>query len=192
MKTALYAAVVLVVTVFAANHLALEDPDPKEKHAGSGSAGAAARPAGAHAAARGGEHSMMLPDQLQWRDSPALKAPAKVAILEGDPTKEGYFAMRVKLPDGYRIPPHFHPCYERVTVISGTFNLGAGEKFDKSAAKALPAGSYWSMEPGMRHFAWTSGETVLQVTTIGPWGITYVNPSDDPRRGSGEAARAKE
>jgi quercetin dioxygenase-like cupin family protein len=122
-----------------------------------------------------------LPDQIQWQDSPALPAGAKVAILEGDPTKDGYFAMRAKLPDGYRIPPHWHPGYERVTVLSGTFHLGRGEKFDKSAADALPAGTYTSMEPGMRHFAWAEGETVLQINTLGPWGITYVNPADDPR-----------
>ena len=128
------------------------------------------------------EHRMLLPDQLEWKDSPALPAGAKVAVLEGDPTKEGYFAMRVRLPDGFRIPPHWHPCYERVTVISGTFHLGAGEKFDKNSARALPAGSYWSMRPGMRHFAWAEGETVVQVTTTGPWGITYVNPDDDPRK----------
>ena len=137
----------------------------------------AADPPAAHAPG----HGVTLPDQVKWQDSPALPAGAKVAVLEGDPTKEGYFAMRVRLPDGFRIPPHWHPCHERVTVLSGTFHLGTGEKFDKSAARALPPGSYTSMEPGMRHFAWAQGETVLQITTVGPWGITYVNPADDPR-----------
>lgn len=127
-------------------------------------------------------HSVTLPDDVKWEDSPALPPGAKVAILEGDPTKEGYFAMRARLPDGYRIPPHFHPGHERVTVLSGTFHLGQGDKFDKSATKALPAGSYSTMEPGMHHFAWASGDTVLQINTLGPWGITYVNPADDPRQ----------
>ena len=123
----------------------------------------------------------MMPDELKWEDSKALPPGAKVAILEGDPQKEGFFAMRAKLPAGYKIPPHYHPCPERVTVLSGTFHLGAGEKFDDKAGKTLPAGSYTSMPPGMRHYAWTEGETVLQISTIGPWGITYVNPADDPR-----------
>jgi quercetin dioxygenase-like cupin family protein len=76
-------------------------------------------------------------------------------VLEGDPKKEGFFTMRAKLPAGYQIPAHYHPCPERVTVLSGTFN---------------------------RRYAWTEGETVLQIGTIGPWGITYVNPTDDPRK----------
>ena len=137
----------------------------------------------AGAASAGSTHgTITLPDRIEWKDSPALPPGAKVAVLEGDPTKEGFFAMRVRLPDGFKIPPHSHPCYERVTVLSGTFNLGRGEKFDPSATQALPAGSYWSMEPGMRHFAWARGETVVQVATMGPWGVTYVNPADDPRR----------
>jgi quercetin dioxygenase-like cupin family protein len=147
---------------------------PEESPAGVRGAAAAPRP--------GSEHGITLPDNIEWKDAPALGPGAKVAVLEGDPTKEGYFAMRVKLPDGFRIAPHSHPCYERVTVISGTFNLGAGEKFDQGATQALPTGAYWSMEPGMRHFAWAKGETVVQVTTMGPWGINYVNPADDPRR----------
>ena len=126
--------------------------------------------------------SIKLLDRIEWKDSPALPRGAKVAVLEGDPTKAGYFNMRVKLPDGYRIPPHWHPCHERVTVLSGTFCLGPGETFDPAKAQALPPGTYWSMEPGMRHFAFAKGETVVQVTTVGPWGINYVNPSDDPRR----------
>lgn len=90
--------------------------------------------------------------------------------------------MRLKLPSGYRIPPHTHPNVERVTVISGTFNLGMSGTFDQAAAHALPAGSYTFMQPGMKHFAWADGETVVQITTIGPWKINYVNPADDPRR----------
>ncbi|HEV8608358.1 MAG TPA: cupin domain-containing protein [Tepidisphaeraceae bacterium] len=147
----------------------------------------AAPEGGEHAKASGApaamQHEIIRPEQIQWKDAPpSLPAGAKVAILEGDPAKEGYFAMRVMLPDGYRIPPHFHPGVERVTVISGTFHLGQGEKFDRAAAQALPAGTYSFMQPGMRHFAWAEGPTVLQISTLGPWGITYVNPSDDPRQ----------
>lgn len=130
------------------------------------------------------EHGSFRPEQVEWKDGPpSLPAGAKFAVLEGDPAKEGYFAMRAKLPDGYRVPPHWHPGVERVTVLSGTFHLGMGETFDPTAAhQTLPAGSYVFMPPGMRHFAWTSGETVIQITTNGPWGINYVRPEDDPRR----------
>jgi quercetin dioxygenase-like cupin family protein len=129
------------------------------------------------------DQAMFRPEQVPWKDGPAsLPAGAKVAILEGDPAKAGYFAMRLKFPDGYRVPPHWHPNVERVTIISGTLHLGMGDSFDQGAAHTLPAGSYGFMPPGMRHFAWTEGETVLQLATVGPWEINYVNPSDDPRR----------
>jgi anti-sigma factor ChrR (cupin superfamily) len=135
------------------------------------------------AAAGAAHHVVALPDQVEWKDGPPSLPPGcKFAVLEGDPAKPGFFCMRARMSDGYRIPPHFHPGIERITVISGTFDLGSGDKFDKSVARALPAGSYSSMQPGMKHFGWADGETVIQVTTEGPWGITYVNPSDDPRR----------
>ena len=186
MKPVLYAAaVVLLVIATARTQFAREEPAGTNQRAGGKAAAPpadGAQPAAAHASAADARHGITLPDQVQWRDTPGLPPGAKVALLEGDPTKEGYFAMRVRLPDGFRIPPHFHPCHERVTVLSGTFHLGTGDSFDKSAARALPAGSYLSMEPGMHHFAWASGETIVQVTTVGPWGITYVNPADDPRK----------
>ena len=119
---------------------------------------------------------------VTWKDGPAsLPAGAKFAVLEGDPAKEGPFVMRISLPDGFRVPPHWHPKVERVTVISGTFNLGMGEKFDKSATRKMPAGTFGFWPAGMRHFAWVKGKTVLQLHGTGPWMITYVNPADDPR-----------
>jgi quercetin dioxygenase-like cupin family protein len=122
-----------------------------------------------------------LPD-IKWADGPAsLPAGAKVAMLEGNPAQEGPFTMRLRLPDGFTIQPHWHPAVEHVTVISGTFNLGMGEKFDRSKGRALPAGSFAFMPPGMRHYAWATGETVLQVHGMGPWKINYVNAADDPR-----------
>jgi quercetin dioxygenase-like cupin family protein len=122
------------------------------------------------------------PDKLEWKDGPAsLPKGAKIAVLEGDPTKEGPFVFRVKVPDGYRIQPHTHPKVERVTVIQGTFNIGMGDKFDKQASQAMPAGTYGFWEPGMKHFVWAKGETVAQFHGTGPWTISYVNPADDPR-----------
>jgi quercetin dioxygenase-like cupin family protein len=135
--------------------------------------------AGAAAAAK---HVVILPSDVKWEDMTALPPGAKAALLEGDPSKDGFFTIRAKFPDGYKIPPHFHPRPERVTVLSGTFHLGTGDKFDKDAAKTLPTGSYTSMPAEMHHFAWAEGETIVQISTMGPWGITYLNPADDPRK----------
>jgi quercetin dioxygenase-like cupin family protein len=122
------------------------------------------------------------PEGLKWLDGPPSLPPgAKVAVLEGDPSKEGTFVFRVKVPDGYRVPPHTHPKTERVTVISGTFNIGMGDKFDEKATKAMPAGTYGFWEAGMKHFVWAKGETVVQFHGTGPWSIQYLNPNDDPR-----------
>ena len=122
------------------------------------------------------------PQDIVWKDGPlSLPKGAQVAILEGDPSKEGPFVFRLKLPDGYRIPPHLHPKTERITALSGTFHIGMGEKFDPSATQEMPAGTYGFWEAGMKHFAWAKGETILQVHGTGPWSIQYLNPADDPR-----------
>lgn len=79
------------------------------------------------------------------------------------------------------MPPYRHPQPEIATVISGTFRLGMGEKADKSKTYALPAGSFFAFSPGMTHFAFVDEDTVIQLNSTGPWGLTYVNPADDPR-----------
>ncbi|HKY26792.1 MAG TPA: cupin domain-containing protein [Pyrinomonadaceae bacterium] len=128
------------------------------------------------------DHGFFNAAELKWVDGPPSLPPgAKVAMLEGNPMNEGPFTMRLQLPDGYSIAPHSHPSVEHLTIISGTFNLGMGEKFDKSGGQKLSAGSFGFMPPGMKHFAWTEGETVVQVHGVGPWKINYVNPGDDPR-----------
>lgn len=126
---------------------------------------------------------VMKPADLKWGEAPAtLPAGAKVAVLEGDPSApNALFTIRLKMPNGYKIPPHFHPADEHVTVISGTLNMGMGDAFDKKATTALTAGSFGVMPKGHHHFAWAKGETVVQLHGVGPWGITYVNPADDPR-----------
>jgi quercetin dioxygenase-like cupin family protein len=129
----------------------------------------------------------------RWHDGPpSLPKGAKIAVLEGDPSKDGPFVFRVKLPDGYRIPPHTHSKPERITVISGTFNIGMGDKVDESKDRAMPAGTYGQWPAGMKHHVWTKGETVLQFHGIGPWTITYVNPDDDPRNKKKGAKRFRE
>lgn len=138
----------------------------------------------AHSAQPGdaGHHLMVTPDELKWADVPSLPAGAKIAVIEGPPTEAVPFTFQLKLPANYRIPAHWHPAIEHVTVISGTFNMGAGDKLDPSKTKALYTGSVAVMQPKTTHFAWTKEETVIQVHGVGPWGITYVNPADDPRK----------
>ena len=127
--------------------------------------------------------SVYTPREIKWADAPPVLPPgAKAVVLEGDPTKEGPFVLRVRMPDGYRIPPHTHPKPERVTVISGTFHVGMGEKFDPDKGQAMPAGSFGTRPAGMKHFVWTKGETVIRLHGTGPWSLTYVNPDDDPRK----------
>jgi quercetin dioxygenase-like cupin family protein len=121
-------------------------------------------------------------DKIEWQEGPpSLPQGAKMAVLEGDPTKEGPFVFRVKAPDGYRIPPHTHPKTERVTVISGTFKIGMGDRFDEKVGRTMRAGTYGHWPAGMKHFVWVKGETVVQFHGMGPWSIRYVNPADDPR-----------
>jgi hypothetical protein len=127
--------------------------------------------------------SLHRPDGLKWQDGPPSLPPgAKFAVLEGDPTKPGPFVFRVKVPDGYRIPPHTHPRPERVTVMAGTFRLGMGDAFDATKGEALPAGTYGTWPAGMKHYVWVKGETVVQFHGDGPWVINYLNPADDPRK----------
>ena len=128
-------------------------------------------------------HKLLSPQEIKWSPGPASIPPgAQVAVLFGDPAKDGLFAMRLKLPKGYKIAPHTHPKPEVVTVISGTFQLGMGEKADPSKAKALPAGGFFAMPPNMAHFAFIEEDTVVQLNSTGPWSLNYVNAADDPRK----------
>jgi len=129
-------------------------------------------------------HVIVTPDQIKWGPGPpALPAGSQLAIIEGDPSKAGaLFTIRAKLPDGYKIPPHWHPTDERVTVLQGSFGMGVGAKFDTAAGQELTAGSYASMPMGTRHYAWAVGETIIQVSAIGPFEVNYVNAADDPRK----------
>ena len=129
-----------------------------------------------------GDHLMVVPDELKWNAVGSLPAGATLAVIEGPLNEAKPFTFRLKLPANYRIPAHFHSAIEHVTVISGTFNMGAGDKLDMKATRALTPGSVAVMQPGTRHFAWNADETVVQVHGVGPWTLTYVNPADDPRK----------
>lgn len=128
-------------------------------------------------------HVSVLPSTIQWADAPSIGPGAKLAVLEGDLKQAEPFIMRIKLPPNFKIAAHTHPTYERVTVLSGALHLGIGEKFDPAMATAYPAGGLTTMSPGMKMFAFTTNEeTVIQVHGIGPWGIEYLNPDEDPRK----------
>ena len=96
--------------------------------------------------------------------------------------KEGPFIARFKLPDDFKIPAHWHPNIEHVTVLSGALNLGVGDKLDPAKTHVIPAGGVGIMPAKTNHFAWTKEETVVQVHGMGPWGVTFVDPADDPRK----------
>ena len=130
-----------------------------------------------------GAHKMVKPDELKWDDVPSLPKGAKIAVIEGPMNQAVPFTVRLKFPANYTIPPHFHPAVERVTVLSGEFNMGIGQKFDKGKAHALKPGGVMIMEAKTPHFGFTTkSETVVQLHGTGPWGVTYVNEADDPRK----------
>jgi quercetin dioxygenase-like cupin family protein len=133
------------------------------------------------AAAQG--HAPVNPDQLKWGPAPpALPKGAQAVVLAGDPSKDGYYSVRLKAPAGYKVPPHFHPTDEHVTVISGSFHLGMGDAFDDKKGTALKPGGFAVAPKGMHHYAWFTEESIIQVDGMGPFAITYVNPGDDPRK----------
>ena len=130
-------------------------------------------------------HSIVSPQEIKWGPAPTVLPPgAEAAVLFGDPSKEGLFVLRLKLPAGYSVPPHTHPVDEVVTIISGTFSMGMGETADQSKAQPLPAGSFFALPPGTAHYVFIDEETIIQISTVGPWGLTYINPADDPRQKS--------
>jgi anti-sigma factor ChrR (cupin superfamily) len=132
-------------------------------------------------------HIIVGADEVKWGPAPPSLPPgSQFAVIEGDPSKAGgTYVIRAKMQDGYRIPPHWHPVTENVTVLEGTLVVGMGDKFDEAAGRPLTAGSFASMPKGVRHFAWAKGDTVIQVHGVGPFDITYVNPTDDPRKKMG-------
>jgi len=140
--------------------------------------------------AQGQTHVMSTPKDLKWGDPPPVfEKGAGFTVVSGDPGKDGLYVVRLKMPAGYKIMPHWHPTDEHVTVLSGTFSVGMGEKFDKAAMHDLPAvGGYVLLPAEMRHYAMAKTACVVQVHGMGPFQLTYVNPADDPSK---RAASAK-
>jgi mannose-6-phosphate isomerase-like protein (cupin superfamily) len=122
-----------------------------------------------------------LPENVTWGAVPTFPG-AKLAGLQGNPAQPGPFVYRVWFPADYKVAAHFHPAVENVTVLSGALHVGMGDKLDTTKGERVAAGGFISVPAGHRHYAWTTSETVIQVHGVGPTGITFVNPSDDPRR----------
>jgi Domain of unknown function (DUF4437) len=130
------------------------------------------------------EKNAFTPDSISWGAAPPVVRPgAQFAVLEGDPTAStGDYTIRLKMPDGFRIAPHWHPKRENVTIISGTFKVGMGDQFDPNKMNAFIAGSFAFLDPHMHHYAMASGETIVQVHGQSPLQFNYVNTDDDPSK----------
>jgi quercetin dioxygenase-like cupin family protein len=128
-------------------------------------------------------HVLVPADKVQWGPAPPfLPAGAQFAVLQGNPSEKGAVTLRLRLPANYNIPAHWHSMDETVTVLSGAFNVGMGDKLDRKTSQTLQPGGFVSLPANMRHFAWTAKPTVVQVNLQGPFDIFYVNPEDNPQK----------
>src|SRR5215510_10360864 len=128
-------------------------------------------------------HVLTTAAEVKWGDPPPVfEKGASFTVVSGDPGKAGLFVVRLKMPAGYKVAPHCHPTDEHVSVLSGTFSLGMGEKFDAATMKPLPAGGYALLPAEMRHYAMAKTDSTVQVHGMGPFALTYVNPADDPSK----------
>jgi len=128
--------------------------------------------------------NVFTPETIPWGPPPPfITAGAQLAVIEGNPmASSGDYTIRLKMPDGYRIAPHWHPKRENVTILSGTFKVGMGDTFDKDKMGSFPAGSFAYLDPDMHHYAMASGEVIVQVHGSAPLQFNYVNPGDDPSK----------
>jgi len=123
------------------------------------------------------------PETVKWNDEPILPKGAQSVVLVGDPNKAEVFIAWLKFPANYPIPPHIHPFTEAITVLRGKLGNGMGETFDMKKGEMLKTGSSFVLPAGHTHYVWTTDEeTIVQLIATGPWGITYTNPADDPRK----------
>jgi len=124
----------------------------------------------------------ILPDDIDWKPFPAFPPSVRLAVVVGQPSEPGPYTIRVKASHGARLMPHKHPEDRVYTVISGVFYIGLGDEFDPSKLQAYPPGALIVLPGNTHHFHWAkSGEYVTQITAIGPLGLEYLNPKDDPR-----------
>jgi quercetin dioxygenase-like cupin family protein len=120
---------------------------------------------------------------VQWGPAPPIfPAGAKFAVLAGDPSKAGEYTVRLEMPNGYTIAPHYHPTDEHVTIIQGTFLVGMGDAVDAGKTRTLHTGDFGTAMANQHHFGIARGRTIVQVNGMGPFQLTYVNPADDPTK----------
>jgi len=120
--------------------------------------------------------------EVKWGATPPdVPKGAEMAVLHGDPSKKAPFTLRLKMPAGYKIPPHWHSNDEQLTVLSGAFILHMGDTMD-APAHSLAAGGFHFLPGKMHHAAETKVETVVQVDGVGPFDIHYLNPADNPNK----------
>src|SRR5690242_6545939 len=180
-KIRLAALVVAVITPVALAQDKAKAPAP--------AAAPAKAPAAAAPAAEG--HKMYMAKSLDWKDLPSI-AGAKIAVLEGPMNEAGPFIARIRMPSGGKIPPHWHPAIEHVTVISGSFAMGVGEKWDDKAMHTMGAGDVMILQPKTPHYAQGKGDVTVQIHGMGPWSVNYVNPDDDPAKKAAAAPKKDE
>jgi len=148
--------------------------------------------ANAQAPAKGGKpagkaapaaHVLLTPGDLKWGPAPpVLPAGAQIAVLDGNPMAPGFFVLRLKFPDGYKIAAHWHPTDENITVVQGTFRAGMGDAYSDGGLHDFAVGSYIKMPKRMHHFASAKGEVIVQIDGQGPFVVNYINPNDDPTK----------
>jgi quercetin dioxygenase-like cupin family protein len=121
--------------------------------------------------------------KLTWGPvPPVLPAGAKMAVVSGDPGKAAPFVIQLDMPAGYVVPPHSHPTDENITVKSGRFGYAMADKIDAKQTKYLKPGQSVSLKANMNHYAQAKGHTLVQLSSMGPFSIKYVNPADDPSK----------
>lgn len=130
--------------------------------------------------------------KLTWGPAPPfLPSGAQFALVSGDPGKAGPFEIQLSMPNGYTIPPHWHPTDEHVTVVSGHFHYGMGDRIDGKTMKSLEKGQSVNLKAKMNHYARAQGPTVVEVSGNGPFAITYVKETDDPRHAAKHDVKEK-
>ena len=137
----------------------------------------------------GDAHKIVHFGDLKW--TPIMKG-CDLAPVSGDPSAEGTpFVLRIRCTDGIKVPAHWHPTDENLTVIKGTFLVATGETFDESKLQTMNIGNFLMMPKEMRHFALCKGETIVQVHGTGPFKVNWVNPSEVQPPAAPAAAPAK-
>lgn len=127
------------------------------------------------------QHKIVLPDRMTWGPPPpGLPSGAQASVVSGDPSRPGFYVVRIRAPEGYTIRPHWHTQDEHITVLSGRVEMGIGDELGKNITPGGP-GAYFELPGGHHHSAVMRGETIVQIDGLGPFDIFYVNPSDDPR-----------